>query len=110
VKNEKQNKKYAVLTPLGNSQAAFPWSRREAFQRRAVVGIFSFDHGSKHNCKQIPFTALHCQRLCIPGPAIRLGFADELFKSDLLQSGGTIANERYLVSRSVRRNLHPRIE
>ena len=67
----------------------------EARQRYAVVGAVSFDYGSKHNHKEIPFAAWHCQKLGIPHRTIRLGFVDELFKSDLLQSGGTIPDGHY---------------
>jgi 7-cyano-7-deazaguanine synthase len=61
----------------------------------AVVGALSFDYGSKHNHKEIPFAAWHCQKLGIQHRTIRLGFVDELFKSDLLQSGGTIPDGHY---------------
>ena len=67
----------------------------EAHQRYVVVGAVSFDYGSKHNHKEIPFAAWHCQKLGIPHRTIRLGFVDELFKSDLLQSGGTIPDGHY---------------
>ena len=67
----------------------------EAHQPYAVVGAVSFDYGSKHNHKEIPFAAWHCQKLGIPHRTIRLGFVDELFKSDLLQSGGTIPDGHY---------------
>ena len=37
-----------------------------AGQRYAVVGALSFDYGSKHNHKEIPFAAWHSQKLGIP--------------------------------------------
>ena len=67
----------------------------EANRRFVVVGAVSFDYGSKHNHKEIPFGAWHSQKLGIPHRTIRLGFVDELFKSDLLQSGGTIPDGHY---------------
>jgi len=67
----------------------------EAHQRYTVVGAVSFDYGSKHNHKEIPFAAWHSRKLGIPHRTIRLGFVDELFKSDLLQSGGTIPDGHY---------------
>ena len=67
----------------------------EAHQRYAVVGTVSFDYGSKHNHKEIPFAAWHSKKLSIPHRTIRLAFVDELFKSDLLQSGGTIPDGHY---------------
>jgi len=67
----------------------------EARHRYAVVGAVSFDYGSKHNHKEIPYAEWHCKKLGIPHRTIRLGFVDELFKSDLLQSGGTIPDGHY---------------
>jgi len=67
----------------------------EAHQRYAVVGAVSFDYGSKHNHKEIPFAAWHSKKLGISHRTIRLAFVDELFKSDLLQSGGTIPDGHY---------------
>ena len=67
----------------------------EAHQKYAVVGAVSFNYGSKHNHKEIPFAAWHCQKLEIPHRTIRLEFVDQLFKSDLLQSGGAIPDGHY---------------
>ena len=67
----------------------------EANQTYSVVGAVSFDYGSKHNHKEIPFAAWQSRKLGIPHHTIRLGFVDELFKSDLLQSGGTIPDGHY---------------
>jgi len=67
----------------------------EAHPRYAVVGAVSFDYGSKHNHKEIPLAAWHSKKLGIPHRTIRLAFVDELFKSDLLQSGGSIPDGHY---------------
>ena len=67
----------------------------EAHQKYTVVGAVSFDYGSKHNHKEIPFAALHCQKLGIPHRTIALDFVNQLFKSDLLQSGGAIPDGHY---------------
>ena len=67
----------------------------EARQRYAVVGAVSFDYGSKHNHKEIPFAVRHCQKFDIPHRTICLDFVNQLFKSDLLQSGGTIPDGHY---------------
>jgi 7-cyano-7-deazaguanine synthase len=85
-------KKVVVLVSGGMDSVAALY---EANQRYAVVGAVSFDYGSKHNDKEIPFAAWHCQKLGVPQRTIRLGFVDELFKSDLLQSGGTIPDGHY---------------
>src|ERR1041385_3405897 len=67
----------------------------QAHTEHTVVGAVSFDYGSKHNHKEIPFAAWHCQKLGIPHRAIRLDFVNQLFKSDLLQSGGAIPDGHY---------------
>lgn len=85
-------KKVVVLVSGGMDSVAALY---EANQRFAVAGAVSFDYGSKHNHKEIPFAAWHSQKLGIPHRTIRLGFVDELFKSDLLQSGGTIPDGHY---------------
>lgn len=67
----------------------------EASQSHEVVGGLSFDYGSKHNHKEIPFAAWHCQKLGIPHRTISLDFVGQLFKSDLLKSGGAIPDGHY---------------
>ena len=67
----------------------------EANHQYDVVGAVSFDYGSKHNHKEIPFGAMHSQMLGVPHRTIRLAFVDQLFKSDLLQSGGAIPDGHY---------------
>lgn len=60
-----------------------------------VVGALSFDYGSKHNHREIPFAAYHAEKLGVPHRVIELGFVNELFESDLLQSGGEIPEGHY---------------
>ena len=62
----------------------------EAQRDHQVVAAISFDYGSKHNKKEIPFAAFHSGHLGIPHQIIQLDFVGLLFKSDLLQSGGRI--------------------
>ena len=52
-------------------------------------------YGSKHNHKEIPFAARHCERLGVPHRVIELAFINELFASDLLESGGVIPDGHY---------------
>lgn len=61
----------------------------------AVIGAVSFDYGSKHNPKEIPFATWHCRKLGVPHEVIEMGFVNRLFKSDLLQSGGEIPEGHY---------------
>ena len=67
----------------------------QAHTEHTVVGAVSFDYGSKHNHKEIPFAAWHCAKLGIPHRAISLDFVGQLFKSDLLKSGGAIPDGHY---------------
>ena len=66
-----------------------------AHREHEVGGALSFDYGSKHNHREIPFAEWHCARLGIPHRTIRLAFVEELFKSDLLQTGGEIPDGHY---------------
>lgn len=67
----------------------------DAAEKHTVVGGLSFDYGSKHNHREIPLARHHCDRLGIPHRVISLGFVNELFASDLLQSGGDIPEGHY---------------
>jgi 7-cyano-7-deazaguanine synthase len=67
----------------------------EAHQAYTVAGALSFDYGSKHNHKEIPFAASHCEKLEVPHRVIQLGFVGELFKSALLSTGGAIPEGHY---------------
>jgi 7-cyano-7-deazaguanine synthase len=67
----------------------------EAEERFEVVGAVSFHYGSKHNDREIPFAADHSAKLGVMHRVIPLAFIGELFKSDLLQSGGEIPKGHY---------------
>jgi len=85
-------KKVVVLISGGMDSVAALY---EAHQAHQVVGALSFDYGSKHNHKEIPFAQWHCRQLGIPHRTIALDFVGRLFKSDLLQSGGAIPDGHY---------------
>lgn len=67
----------------------------QTIQDHQVVGAVSFDYGAKHNHREIPFAAYHCRKFKIEHQVIRLDFVGELFKSDLLKSGGQIPDGHY---------------
>ena len=50
------------------------------FKYRIALGI-SFNYGSNHNAREIPFAELHCKHLGIPHITIDLGFMPRYFKS-----------------------------
>ena len=85
-------KKVIVLVSGGMDSVAALY---EAHRSHAVVGALSFDYGSKHNHKEIPFALWHSQKLGVPHRTIVLDFVGQLFKSDLLQSGGAIPDGHY---------------
>lgn len=64
------------------------------YRDRIGLGL-SFDYGSKHNAREIPFARLHCERLGIPHITIPLGFMSDHFRSSLLLSGGAIPHGAY---------------
>lgn len=67
----------------------------EAMRTHDVVACLSFDYGSKHNAREIPFAVLHSERNGIPHHTVSLDFMDRLFTSGLLKSGGSIPDGHY---------------
>lgn len=66
-----------------------------AAREHEVVAGLSFDYGSKHNHRELPFAAWHCDQLGAKHEIVRLDFIDRLFQSDLLKSGGEIPEGHY---------------
>lgn len=64
------------------------------YQERIALAV-SFDYGSNHNAREIPFARLHCQRLGIPHVVIPLAFMAEHFKSSLLEGADAIPEGNY---------------
>jgi 7-cyano-7-deazaguanine synthase len=85
-------KKVVVLASGGMDSVTALYEAQESHH---VIGALSFDYGSKHNHKEIPFAAWHCERLAIPHHVIALDFVGRFFKSDLLKSGGSIPDGHY---------------
>lgn len=59
-----------------------------------ALGI-SFDYGSNHNAREIPFAVLHCERLGIKHITIKLDFMHQYFKSSLLDGADAIPDGHY---------------
>ncbi len=74
-----------------DSVTALHWAARE----HEVVGCVSFDYGSKHNHREIPMAAWHAAQLGVKHDVIALDFVNQLFASDLLQSGGEVPDGHY---------------
>ena len=63
-------------------------------QERIALAI-SFDYGSNHNAREIPFAQMHCQRLGIKHIVIPLEFMTKYFKSSLLEGAEAIPEGHY---------------
>lgn len=63
-------------------------------QERIALGV-SFNYGSNHNAREIPFARLHCERLGIPHIVIDLDFMARYFKSSLLEGAEAIPEGSY---------------
>ena len=64
-------------------------------QQERIALAVSFDYGSNHNAREIPFARLHCERLCIEHLIIPLSFMAEYFESSLLQGADAIPEGHY---------------
>lgn len=84
--------KVVVLCSGGmDSVAALYWAARE----HDVSAVASFDYGSKHNHRELPFAAEHAAKLGVRHEVIALDFVGRLFASDLLKSGGEVPEGHY---------------
>lgn len=64
------------------------------FNDRIALGV-SFNYGSNHNAKEIPFAEYHCKLLGIPHIVIDLAFMPKYFRSSLLEGGDAIPEGHY---------------
>ena len=64
------------------------------FRERIALAV-SFDYGSNHNARELPFAHLHCQRLGIEHLVIPLSFVGRYFTSSLLQGAEAIPDGHY---------------
>jgi len=84
--------KVVVLCSGGmDSVTALHWACRE----QTAVAAVSFDYGSKHNPREIPFAAEHAARLGVRHEVVPLHFMNRLFASALLASGGDVPEGHY---------------
>ena len=64
------------------------------YKERIALAV-TFDYGSKHNAREIPFARLHCERLNIEHIVIPLAFMGQYFTSSLLKGGEDIPEGHY---------------
>ena len=75
---------------------------RHALEEHEVVAAVSFDYGSKHNHREIPCAEKQAREAGVEHRVIGLGFVNEMFQSDLLQSGGEVPDGHYEDANMVR--------
>ena len=75
------------------------------YQERIALAI-SFDYGSNHNAKEIPFAKYHCEQLGIKHLVIPLKFMGEYFRSSLL-SGDEAIPEGHYASENMKSTVVP---
>ena len=63
--------------------------------RDRIALALSFDYGSKHNARELPFAEWHCRQLGIAHRTVRLDFLPQLLKSSLLIGGDEIPEGHY---------------
>ncbi|MBR6942304.1 MAG: 7-cyano-7-deazaguanine synthase QueC [Fibrobacter sp.] len=85
------NKKNALLVLSGGMDSVtLLYDRAEE-----IALAVSFDYGSNHNHKEIPFAKKHCEALGIPHVVIPLKFMAEHFESSLLSGADAIPEGHY---------------
>ena len=84
--------KVVVLLSGGMDSVCGP---NHARAEHEVALALSFDYGSKHNAREIPFARWHANEIGVEHQVIDLGFFNEHFSSDLLRSGGDIPEGHY---------------
>jgi 7-cyano-7-deazaguanine synthase len=80
----------AIIVSGGMDSITLLYDKKEEI----ALGI-SFDYGSNHNAKEIPFAKMHCERLGIKHIVINLDFMHQYFKSSLLEGADAIPEGNY---------------
>ena len=85
-------KKALVVLSGGMDSTAALYKVQKEFES---VEAISFNYGSKHNDEEHRCAKATCEKLDIKWQRVDLPFVNELFKSDLLKSGGDIPEGHY---------------
>ena len=88
--NRERMKDSLIIVSGGMDSITLLYDRKES-----IALALTFDYGSNHAQKEIPFARLHCERLGIEHIVIPLGFIHEYFKSSLLEGGDAIPEGHY---------------
>lgn len=66
------------------------------YERKEEIALgVTFDYGSNHNAREIPFARMHCERLGIRHIIIPLAFMPDYFNSSLLSGAEAIPEGHY---------------
>lgn len=95
--------KVVVLVSGGLDSVTALYEARETCE---VVAGLSFDYQAKHNHRELPCAAWHCNSLGIPHHVVSLDFMAGLFQSALLQGGAEIPEGHY-ESESMKQTVVP---
>ena len=79
--------KVIVLLSGGTDSVCALYSSVEKYN---VISAISVNYGAKHNHRELPYAAYHCEKLNIPHTVIKIDFIDKHFDSSLLKSGKNI--------------------
>lgn len=63
--------------------------------RDRIALAVSFDYGSNHNAKELPYAHWHCEQLRIPIIEIPLHFMHQYFKSSLFEGADSVPEGNY---------------
>jgi 7-cyano-7-deazaguanine synthase len=66
-----------------------------AQREHTVTAVVSFDYGSKHNHREIPFAREHTVKFSLRHEMVALDFVGRLFSSTLLNGGGAVPEGHY---------------
>ena len=61
----------------------------------SIALAVTFDYGSNHNAREIPFAQMHCERLGIRHIVIPLDFIHQYFTSSLLEGAEAVPDGHY---------------
>ena len=79
-----------IIVSVGMDSTTLLYDRRDE-----IALAISFDYGSNHNAREIPYAEMHCKRLGIEHITIPLDFMHKYFRSSLLEGADAIPEGHY---------------